>query len=108
VVILLSATGSFETLAVIANGSILIVYAVCCIAVIQLRRLGVQQTGTPFRIPFAAVIPIVAFLIIARILASLAASEWKALLMIVALAVVVFAASMPSRRARIPVVEPSV
>jgi amino acid transporter len=108
IVIILSASGSFETLAVIANGSILIVYAVCCIAVIQLRRLGVQQTGTPFRIPFAAAIPIVAFLIIARILASLSPGEWKALLMIVALAVVIFAASMPSRRGRAPVVEPSV
>ena len=38
VVIALSVTGSFEKLAIIANGSILLVYAACCLAVIQLRR----------------------------------------------------------------------
>jgi amino acid transporter len=100
VVIILATTGTFESLAVIANGSILLVYAACCIAVIQLRRLGIQQTGTPFRVPFAAVIPVLAFLIIAWILASLSATEWRGLLVIAAVAAVVFAASMPSRKAR--------
>jgi amino acid transporter len=105
VVIILATTGSFEKLAVIANGSILLVYAACCIAVIQLRRMGVQQTGTPFRVPFAAAIPVIAFLIIARILASLSADEWKALVVIVAVAAVVFAASLSSRRARATTME---
>ena len=100
IVILLAATKSFESLAVIANGSILLVYAACVLAVLQLRRLGIRENGTPFQVPFAAVIPVVAFLVIVGILASLSADEWKALLVIVGVAVVVFAASMPSRRAR--------
>jgi basic amino acid/polyamine antiporter, APA family len=105
VVILIATTGTFESLAIIANGSILLVYAACCAAVIQLRRLGVQQGGTPFRVPFAAIVPVAAFLIIAWILASLTAAEWRWLLVIVAVAAVLFAASMPYRRLR--VVEPA-
>lgn len=102
VVIALATTGTFESLAVIANGSILLVYAACALAVIQLRRKNVQESGTPFTVPFAAVIPVVAFLIIAWILKSLSATEWKWLAGIVGGAVVIFVASIPSRRSRIP------
>jgi APA family basic amino acid/polyamine antiporter len=101
VVILLATTSAFESLAVIANGSVLLVYAACCLAVIQLRRKNVQESGTPFTVPGAAAIPVVAFLIIAWILRSLSATEWKWLLGIAGVAVVVFLASMPSRRSRI-------
>lgn len=98
VVILIATALKFEALAVIANGSILLVYAACTLAVIQLRRLHIEQNGTPFRVPFAATIPIIAFLLIAWLLASLTAEEWKWLLAIVAVSVVVFAASLSSRR----------
>ena len=100
VVILLATTGTFESLAVIANGSILLVYAACALAVIQLRRMNVQESGAPFTVPFAAVIPIVAFLIIAWILKSLSPTEWKWLFVILGIATVVFLASLPSRRGR--------
>jgi amino acid transporter len=99
VVIGLAVTGSFEKLAIIANGSILVVYAACCLAVIQLRRKGVQESGTPFRVPFASVVPILAFLAIAWLMTSLSADEWKALLVVIGVAVIVYASSMSSRRA---------
>lgn len=99
-VILVATLGNFEVLARIANGSVLIAYAACALAVIQLRRLGVAQSGAPFRVPFAALIPIVALLIIVWLLTSLAPDEWRAMFVIIAVAVVVFAASMPSRRGR--------
>jgi amino acid transporter len=98
IVVLIATALPFEALAVIANGSILLVYAACCIAVIQLRRLHIEQNGTPFRVPLAAVVPIVAFLLIAFLLTSLTAEEWKWLLAIVAVSVVVFAASLASRK----------
>ena len=98
IVILIATALNFEALAVIANGSILLVYAACCLAVIQLRRLRIEQNGTPFRIPLAAVVPLVALAIIVWLLASLTAEEWKWLLAIVGVAVVIFAASLPSRR----------
>ena len=91
---------SSKKLAIIANGSVLLVYAACCLAVIQLRRLGIQESGPPFRAPFATVVPVIAFLIIGWILASLSAEEWKSLLVMFGVAVVVFAASQSSRRAR--------
>jgi amino acid transporter len=99
IVIGLSVTGSFEKLAIIANGSILLLYAACCLAVIQLRRKGVQQSGTPFRVPFASVVPILAFLVIGWLMTSLSADEWKALLVVIGVAVIVYASSMASRRA---------
>jgi amino acid transporter len=98
-VILLSATGTFEKLAVIANGSVLLVYAACCLAVIQLRRRNIQESGAPFRAPFASVIPVLAVVIIAWLLMSLSADEWRALLAVAGVAVVVFVSSFPSRRA---------
>jgi amino acid transporter len=98
-VILLAATGTFEKLAIIANGSVLLVYAACCLAVIQLRRRNVQESGAPFRAPLASVIPVLAVVIIAWLLTSLSADEWRALLAVAGVAVVVFVSSFPSRRA---------
>jgi basic amino acid/polyamine antiporter, APA family len=102
VVIGLAVSGSFEKLAIIANGSILLVYAACCLAVIELRRKKVQASGPPFRVPFAAVVPVLAVLVIAWLLTSLAADEWKALLVVLGVAVIVYATSLPSRRAAAP------
>ena len=99
VVIVLDAGGSFEKLAIIANGSILLVYAACCVAVLQLRRRGVQEGGTPFRIPFAAAVPVLALLFIARMLMTLSADEWKALLVVIGVAIVVYVSSYATRRA---------
>ena len=97
-VMLLSVTGTFEKLAVIANGSVLLVYAACCLAVIQLRRRNVQEGGTPFRVPFASVFPILAVAVIVWLMTSLSADEWKALLAVGGVAIVVFVSSLPSRR----------
>jgi amino acid transporter len=102
IVIVLAVSGSFEKLAIIANGSVLLVYGACCIAVIELRRRKVQEAGTPFRVPFAAAIPMLAFLIIIWLLTSLTGDEWKALLVVLAVAIVVYATSLPSRRAAEP------
>jgi len=102
IVIGLAVSGSFEKLAIIANGSILLVYAACCLAVIELRRRRVQESGAPFRVPFAAAIPVLAVLVIVWLMTSLTAEEWKALLVVVAVAIVVYAASLPSRRAAAP------
>ena len=99
IVVMLAVTGSFEKLAIVANGSILLVYAACCLAVIQLRRRGIQQSETPFRAPFASVIPILAIAVIVWMMTSLSRDEWMSLLAVVGIAAVVFAASRPSRHA---------
>ena len=92
-------SGSFEKLAIVANGSILLVYVACCVAVLELRRRGVQESGTPFRVPFGSVVPVLAIAVIAWLLTSLTADEWKALVVVIGVAVVIYAASLPARRA---------
>jgi amino acid transporter len=99
VVIALSVTGTFEKLGIIANGSILLVYAACCIAVIELRRRNIRIEHAPFRAPFAGLVPVLAVVAIAWMLSSLSAGEWKAMAIVFGIAVLVYFASLPSRRA---------
>jgi len=99
VVIALSVTGTFEKLGIVANGAILLVYAGCCAAVIELRRRNVRTEQTPFRAPLAGLVPVLAFAVIAWILSSLTAGEWKAMAIVFGVGVLIFFVSLPSRRA---------
>ncbi len=98
-VMALSATGSFEKLAMIANGSVLMVYAICCLGVLQLRRRGVQESGAPFTSPVMRFAPIGAVVLIAWLLTGLSGDEWKSIGLLVALLVAAYAISSPARRA---------
>ena len=98
-VIGLAVSGSFESLSVLAVGTILLVYAACCVAVLVLRQRGVQQSGTPFRAPFARSIPILALAVIAWLLKSLTLEEWTGMFIVIGVAVVVYITSLPSRKA---------
>jgi APA family basic amino acid/polyamine antiporter len=99
-VIAVALFGNFERLAVAANVTILVVYAVCCLATMELRRRRVQQAGIPFHVPLARVAPVLALLVIAWMLSGLKADEWKAAALILAVAAVVFLVTIPSRRTR--------
>jgi APA family basic amino acid/polyamine antiporter len=58
-------TGSFERLAVLSVIPVLIVYLICCLATIQLRRRDVRVEGAiPFKLPGGPVIPLVASAIV--------------------------------------------
>jgi amino acid transporter len=98
IVIGIALFGNFEVLAVAANVTILIVYAVCCAATVQLRRRGVQGGGVPFQVPLAGAAPWLALAVIAWMLSGLNAGEWKAAAIIVAVAALVFVVTRPSRR----------
>lgn len=100
-IIALAVSGTFEKLVIIASGSVLLVYAACCCAVLVLRRRGVQDGGgAPFRAPFAGVVPGLAIVVIGWLLASLSAGEWKGVLVVLGVAILVYGASLKSRRAR--------
>jgi amino acid transporter len=99
-VISIALFGNFERLAVAANVTILIVYAVCCLAAMELRRQGVQQEGTPFRVPFARVAPALALVVIAWMLSGVTVGEWKAAAVVLSVAAAAFVMTIPSRRAR--------
>jgi APA family basic amino acid/polyamine antiporter len=85
-VAVLSATGTFERLAIIANASVLLVYVACCLATVELRRRDVRAGGIPFRVPGAAVVPWLALTVIMALLATLQPGEWFAVVGMVAVA----------------------
>ena len=91
--------GNFEVLAVAANVTILLVYGVCCMAAVALRRRGVQEDGIPFQVPLARVAPWLALVVIGWMLSGLHASEWWAGAVIVVVATVVYFVTKPARLA---------
>jgi len=97
---LLAATGSFEPLAILANGSVLCVYAACCVAAAELRRRDVRLEGAPAvpRSPAMAVVPWLALGVIVWLLASLRLGEWIAVLATAAVAAILFLLGFRTRR----------
>lgn len=102
IVIVLSATGTFERLALTANGSILLVYAACCLAVLELRRRNVHQAGAPFRAPSLRFVPLLALAVMIWLLTSLKRDEWAGLGLVVLVAVMLFSLTFATRRLRAP------
>lgn len=98
-VAMLAATGTFEWLAIIANGSVLLVYAACCLATVELRRRNVRSNGAPFRVRGLAAVPWLALLVIVSLLATLQLGEWLAVLAVLAAAAPVYALTRSRRSA---------
>src|SRR5207249_10999659 len=88
----LATTGTFERLAIAANGSILIVYGLCALAVIALRRKDVRSDAAPYVAPFGGVVPALAFVAIVWLLLSLSRPEWLSLAVITAISLAVYGA----------------
>ena len=99
-VVYLALFGKFEVLALAANITILLVYAACCLAAAELRRRDVRAGGVPFRVPAGRVVPWLALGVIAWLLWSVRPAEWLAAGLILAGAGVVYAVTLPARRAR--------
>jgi amino acid transporter len=76
IVCALAVSGTFERLAMLANLSTLILYGACCLAAWELRRRRVQAGGTPFRVPAAGVVPVLACAVILWLLTSIQPIEW--------------------------------
>jgi basic amino acid/polyamine antiporter, APA family len=89
-VLVLALTSTFERLAVLANLSLLVVYAACCVAAWELRRRDVRTGGTPFRVPAAGVVIPLACLAIGWLLTSITLAEWTALAGALAIATALF------------------
>jgi basic amino acid/polyamine antiporter, APA family len=101
IVIALALSGSFERLALIANGSVLLVYAACVAAVLELRRRDVRIQGeAPFRVPLRGAVPVLALAVIVWLLSGLQAREWASLAILLALAAAVYAVRGPAARRR--------
>jgi amino acid transporter len=90
IVLALAITSTFERLAVLANLSTLVVYAVCCLATGELRRRDVRAGGLPFRVPAPLLVIALAMLGIGWVLTSVTRAEWTAFAVAVAAASVIF------------------
>jgi len=86
----LALTNGFERLAILANLTTLLVYAACCVAVLQLRRMGVTSGAQPFRVPGGRLVPFAALLAIAWLLTSITAREWLVAAAVLAVAGVIY------------------
>ena len=83
-------SGTFKPLAVVASGSILLVYVGVCLAVMRVRvRDGLPDEGN-FRLPFGATIPLLSLVFIGWLLSSLTVEEALGLAGLVAAAALAY------------------
>jgi amino acid transporter len=90
-VVLVSASGSFRQLMLLAVVGTLIVYLIVCLGVLQLRRQGVRLADAPFVVPGGPVVPLAAAGIIVWLLSTLAVRELVAGGVFVAVTAAIFA-----------------
>lgn len=91
IVAALALSGGFESLAVVANGAVLLVYVGCALAAMELRRKNVRAEDTPFELPGAAVAPPIALVVIAFMLSTLERKNWLWMLAVIGVALVLYA-----------------
>ncbi len=95
----LALTGSFSSLVVLSVLSTLLVYLVCCLAAIQLRRKNVHSEGAlPFRVPGGPVIPILASAMVLWLMTSSTRQEVTAMSVLIAVLTVLFLAMRTTRK----------
>ena len=90
VVTLLAATGTFASLVVLANIAALLMYLLCCLGVIGLRRRGVRLAAEPFTIPGGAIVPWLATAAILALLSTSNVAEIRAIGIALAVSVVLY------------------
>jgi len=90
VVFLLAASGTFESLLILGNIGALLMYLLCCLAVIGLRRRNVRLEREPFRLPGGAAIPWVASAAIVALLSTVTFHEFRAIGIALAVAVTLY------------------
>jgi basic amino acid/polyamine antiporter, APA family len=87
----LAISGSFASLVALSVLSTLIVYLICCVATIQLRRKNIRTEGAiPFSVPGGPVIPVLASGMIIWLMTSSTRQEFVAMAIQVAVLTVIF------------------
>ena len=83
-------SGTFKPLAVVASGSVLVIYAGVCLAVMRLRyRDGAPKEGE-FKLPWGPVIPVSSLLVVGWLLSQLTAEENLGLLALVGASIAIY------------------
>lgn len=91
VVTTLAATGTFGSLLVLANIGALLMYLLCCLAVLGLRRREVRLETPPFRIPGGSLVPWLAAGAIVALLSTITFEEFRAIAIALLTASVIYA-----------------
>jgi amino acid transporter len=91
-------TGTFKQLAVVASGSILLIYLGVCLAVIVLRRRFGPPGPGQFRIPGGPVVPILSSVVVLWLLSQMTAGEAIGIGALLALTVVIYFARSAFRK----------
>jgi len=102
-------TGSFRQLVIITTSGTLVLYLICCLALLRLRALNVATGGPPFRAPGGAAVPLAASAIIVWLLGTLAWTELMGAMSLVVVSGAIYAWQERRRgaRARATISQPS-
>jgi amino acid transporter len=76
IVCVIAITGTYVTLAIVADVAILLVYLGCCVGAWRLRRLDAGAADRPFMMPAGRVVPWIAAGLIVALLARATAEAW--------------------------------
>jgi amino acid transporter len=90
-VIVVTASGSFRQIAVLAVAGTLLLYLITCLSVLRLRAKRIARMGAPFIAPGGAATPLAASAIIVWLLSTLARTELLATVGFVAAATIICA-----------------
>jgi len=99
IVAVLAATGSFASLAILANVAVLLLYLLCVAAAYELQRRDVRSGGTPFAVPAGPVVPIAAAGVIIWLLSHATVREFAIEAVVLAAAALLYAARRGGSRA---------
>ena len=87
---LMALSGTFEPLAVMASGSILIIYGGVSLATLRLRYRDGEPLGNQFKMPGKAIIPVLSFTVITWMLIQLKLEEALGLLALVGASIIIY------------------
>jgi amino acid transporter len=89
-VVLLTASGAFLQLAIMATAGSMVMYMIVCLGVLRLRAKAVAQAGAPFRIPGGAIVPLLATALMIWILSTLSLKEWLSTAALIILSALIY------------------
>lgn len=96
-------SGTFVTLVIVSVLSALIVYVICCLATIQLKRKNVRDEGAiPFNVPGGPVVPVLATAMVLWLMSSSTKREFLSMGVMIAVLTLLFFVLRTMRRSPAP------
>lgn len=89
-VFILAASGTFKSLVILGNIGALLMYLLCCLAVVGLRRKNVRLDREPFTIRGGAAVPWLGAAAVATLLSTVTFAEFRAIGIALAIAVALY------------------